>query len=122
MSSITGTKYNPGVFSGEVCSGKIFWIYEAKDERSFTSLIAMQPLVPDHAYMPHMIAIHVPFNWLYGSLICNQRLHSDRPEYWGKLVEVSQTPKHIYIIPISWTIGQIFISVDSPECPLSDEV
>ena len=27
MSSITGTKYNPGVFSGEVCSGKMFRIY-----------------------------------------------------------------------------------------------
>ena len=56
-------------------------MYEAKDERSFTSLIAMQPLLPDHACMPHMIAIHVPFNWLYGSLICNQGLQSDRPKY-----------------------------------------
>ena len=56
-------------------------MYEAKDEKTFTSLIAMQPLVADHSYMPHMKAIHVPFNWLYGSLICNQRLQSDRPKY-----------------------------------------
>ena len=63
--------------------GENFYVtlYEGKDERSFTTFIAMQPLVPDNSYMPHMKAIHVPFNWLYGSLICNQRLQSDRPKY-----------------------------------------
>ena len=63
-------------YKGDKCCN-----YEARNEKSFTSLIAMQPLVPDHAYMPHMKAIHVPFNWMYSSLICNQRLQSDRPEY-----------------------------------------
>ena len=32
-------------------------IYEVKDERSGMSLIAMQPLVPDLAYMPHIKAL-----------------------------------------------------------------
>ena len=41
--------------------------------------IALQPHVADHAYIPNMKAIHVPSKWLYRSLICNQRLQSDRP-------------------------------------------
>ena len=56
-------------------------VYEGENVKSFTTFIAMQPLVPDHACMPHMKAIHVPFNWMYSSLICNQRLQSDRPKY-----------------------------------------
>ena len=46
--------------------------YEAKDERSFTSLIAMQSLVPDHAFMPHMKAMCVPFHTAYSGLICSK--------------------------------------------------
>ena len=42
--------------------------------------------------------------------------------FWRVCVESSQTPKHIWIIPISWTTDRIFISVGSPECPLSDAV
>ena len=76
----------------------------------------------DQAFMPNMNTIDVPFHLLYGNLICYQRLLSDRPKGRGMLAEVSQTPKYDHKIPISWTIGQIFISVDSPECSLSDEV
>ena len=58
-----------------------FYEYEAYKQKTFMSLIAMQPLVPDHAYIPHMKAIHVSFKWLYGSLICNQRLQRDSLRY-----------------------------------------
>ena len=53
-------------------------MYEAYKCKTFMKSIALQPLVADHAHMPHMKAIYVPFNWLYGSLICNQRLQSDK--------------------------------------------
>ena len=68
------------------------WVmYEAKDERSFTSLIAMQPLVTDHALMPHLKAMYVPFHMAYSGLICSKGLQSDRPKWRGMLAEVSQT-------------------------------
>ena len=54
--------------------------YEAKDERSFTSLIAMQPLGADHAFMPHLKAMYVPFHMAYSGLICSKGLQSDRPK------------------------------------------
>ena len=62
------------------CDSGIF--YEVKDERSGMSLIAMQPLVPDLAYMPHIKAIHIPFQMVHGSFICHQRLQSGRPKCW----------------------------------------
>ena len=34
----------------------------------------MQPLVPDHAYMPHIKAVYVPFQMVHGTSICHQRL------------------------------------------------
>ena len=55
--------------------------YEAEIVKRGMDSIALQPHVADHAYIPHMKAMHVPFNWLYGSLICNHRLQSDRPKY-----------------------------------------
>ena len=46
------------------------YIYEAKDEKTGTTLIAMQPLVADQAYMPQMKAMCVPFHMVYGRLMC----------------------------------------------------
>ena len=43
-------------------------MYEAKDERSGMSLIALQPLVADQAFMPHMKAMYVPFHMAYSGL------------------------------------------------------
>ena len=97
-------------------------VYEGTLHKRFMNFLTLQPLVVDQALMPYMKAMYVPFHLLYGSLICYQRLQSDRPKWRGMVAEVSQTQKHMYKIPISWTIGQILISVDSPECPLSDEV
>ena len=44
-------------------------VYEAKDERTFMCFIAMQPLVADHAFMPHMKAMNVFFHMAYSGLI-----------------------------------------------------
>ena len=44
--------------------------YEGKDEKTGTTLIAMQPLVADQAYMPQMKAMCVPFHMVYGRLMC----------------------------------------------------
>ena len=44
-------------------------VYEGKDEKTGTTLIAMQPLVADQAYMPQMKAMRVPFHMVYGRLI-----------------------------------------------------
>ena len=49
------------------------------DER-FMNLITLQPLVVDQVSMPYMKAMYVPSHLLYGSLICYQRLQSDRPK------------------------------------------
>ena len=96
--------------------------YQARLDKRFMNFVTLQPLVIEQAFIPYMKAKYAPLHLLYGSLICYQRLQSDRPKWRGIVAEVSQTPKHIYKIPISWTIGQILISVDSPKCPLSDEV
>ena len=97
-------------------------MYEAKLDKRFMNLEALLPLIVDEAFMPHMKAVDVPCHFLYGGLTCYQRLQSDRPKCSGVLVEVSRTTKYDHIIPISWIMDLNFISVDSPECPLSDEV
>ena len=55
--------------------------YEAEIVKRGMNSIALQPHVADHAYIPHMKAIHASFKWLYGSLICNQRLQRDNLKY-----------------------------------------
>ena len=45
-------------------------MYEAEDEKTGTTLIAMQPLVANQAYMPQMKAMCVPFHMVYGRLMC----------------------------------------------------
>ena len=66
---------------GDVVTQVAFKVmYEAKDERSFTSLIAMQPLGADHAFMPHLKAMYVPFHMAYSGLIFSKGLQSDRPK------------------------------------------
>ena len=64
----------------------------------------------------------VPFHLIYGSLMCAKRLQSDSQKKEDQFLDPSWTPKYDHKIPISWTMLLIFISVDSPECPLSDEV
>ena len=54
--------------------------YEGKDEKTGTTLIAMQPFVADQAYMPQMKAMYVPFHMGYGSLIYSKGLQNDRPK------------------------------------------
>ena len=43
--------------------------YEAYKRKTGMTLIALQPNVPDDAYMSHMKGMYVPFNMAYGSLI-----------------------------------------------------
>ena len=43
--------------------------YEAYNEKTGMTLIALQPNVPDDAYMSHMKGMYVPFDVAYGSLI-----------------------------------------------------
>ena len=43
--------------------------YEAYKRKTGMALIAMQPNVPDDAYMSYMKGMYVPFNMAYGSLI-----------------------------------------------------
>ena len=42
----------------------------------------MQPKGEDHAIIPHIKAMDVPFHMGYGGLICSKALLSDRPK-WG---------------------------------------
>ena len=44
-------------------------LYEAYKRKTGMALIAMQPNVPDNAYVSHMKGMYVPFNIAYGSLI-----------------------------------------------------
>ena len=46
-----------------------FHLYEAYKRKTGMTLIALQPNVPDDAYMSHMKGMYVPFNMAYGSLI-----------------------------------------------------
>ena len=43
--------------------------------------VTLQPLVTDHANVPHMEAMDVPFHMGYGSLISFKGLQSDRPKW-----------------------------------------
>ena len=54
--------------------------YEGTLHKRFMNFLTLQPLVVDQALMPYMKAMYVPFHLLYGSLICYQRLQSDRPK------------------------------------------
>ena len=54
--------------------------YEGTLHKRFMNFLTLQPLVVDEALMPYMKAMYVPFHLLYGSLICYQRLQSDRPK------------------------------------------
>ena len=51
--------------------------YEGRFYRSEPSFISMQPLGKEHANIPHMRAMDVPFHLIYGSLIYAKRLESD---------------------------------------------
>ena len=55
-------------------------MYEGDVVKRFMNLVALQPLVVDEAFMPHMKAMDVPFHTMYGSLICSKGLQSDRPK------------------------------------------
>ena len=42
--------------------------------------ITLQPLVTDHANVPHMEAMDAPFHMGYGGPVCSKRLLNDRPK------------------------------------------
>ena len=83
MSLILGEMYQ--------CSAPMFEVYEAYKQKTFMTLIALQPLVPEQVFLPHMEAMYVPFNMGYCSLICYKGLQSERAKCLRQLVEVSQT-------------------------------
>ena len=56
-------------------------MYEGRLDKRFMNFVALQPLVVDEAFIPHMKAIDVPFQFLYGGLTCSQWLQSDRPKF-----------------------------------------
>ena len=43
------------------------------------STVTLQPLVADHATVPHVIDMDLHFHIRYDSLICYNELQSDRP-------------------------------------------
>ena len=51
--------------------------YVAEDEKTFISLMAMQPLVADLTNMPHMEAIYIPFLIGHGRFFCHRWLQCD---------------------------------------------
>ena len=54
--------------------------YEGCPTNDRTNLITLQPLVTDHANVPHMEAMDVSFHMGYGGPVCSKRLQSDRPK------------------------------------------
>ena len=80
-----GTKY----FSFCVLRLTLFawWLYEAWAILSETELVSLQPLGADHATLPYMKAMHVPFHLVYGSLISFKGFQSDRPKSRGMSVD-----------------------------------
>ena len=56
------------------------FMYEAYNRKTFMNSIALQPLVADQAFMPHMEAMYVPFQMRYGNLTCYKGLQSERPK------------------------------------------
>ena len=62
-------------------------MYEGNNTISYNGLILLQPLGADQVTRPHMKAMDVPFHIRYGSLICTNRLQSDRPKCTRMLAE-----------------------------------
>ena len=62
-------------------------VYEAWAILSETELVSLQPLEADHATLPHMKAMHVPFHLVYGSLISFKGFQSDGPKSRGMSVD-----------------------------------
>ena len=62
-----------------------------KESLKVTRSVTLQPLASDHATIPRMEAIAIPFHMRYGSMICSKRLQSDRPKSWWMLVEAGAT-------------------------------
>ena len=79
----------------EIFPSLILLLYEAWAILSETELVSLQPLGADHATLPHMKAMHVPFHLVYGSLISLKGLQSDRPKSRGMSVYPRQTSKMI---------------------------
>ena len=79
-------------------------MYEGRFYRSEPSFISMQPLGKEHANIPHMRAMDVPFHLIYGSLIYAKRLESDRQNK----VACFQTPGgHQNMIIKYLSVGQL---------------
>ena len=77
--------------------------YEGRLARSYATFISMQPLGGEHANIPHIKAMDVPFLLIYGSLICAKRLQSERQNKVGCL----QTPgRHQYLIIKYLSVGR----------------
>ena len=52
-----------------------------------TNTVSLQPLVADHATVPHMEAMDVPFHIIYSGLICLKRLLSGRQKCTAYLLD-----------------------------------
>ena len=71
------------------------------------TLIALQPLVTDQVFMPHMEAMYVPFHMGYCSLICYKGLHNSHVHslsmfvdmllsiMWGKILKMTYTNENL---------------------------
>ena len=70
-------------------------MYEGCPNNHRTNLITLQPLATDHANVPHMEAMDVPFHMGYGGPVCSKRLQSDRPKCKGLLVDPGAFQTHV---------------------------
>ena len=62
-------------------------MYEGCPYNHRTNLITLPPLVTDHANVPHMEAMDVPFHMVCSGLICLKGLLSDREKCIAYLLD-----------------------------------
>ena len=75
----------------ELPVNQFFTVYEAWAILSETELVSLQPLRADHATLPRLKAMHVPFHLAYGSLLCFKGLQNDIPKCRGMSVNPRRT-------------------------------
>ena len=89
-----------------------------------------QPMDGNQSSIPQMKAGDVPFHLPYGSLICTNRLQSDRSKCRGMLVDPGTPRGNAEIRCFEPDLNDIFllrklkflISLDSPRSPPSNEI
>ena len=74
-----------------------------------TITVTMQPLAADHATIPHVIAMNLPFHVRYSSLVYYKKLQSDR--LYCSVLEMGRNKGISASQPTNWLFLRIWRAI-----------